>query len=148
MSTRSVHQPTSNLRLAVYGLVLGLVPLLYPSFLSLLPISLSTKLPFSGPPAVPTSHHWSAYQRHQHDSPRANNHDPFDLKGPEEEKLRRLGGKDAERERDKEEIRERRRVEVRAQSAGAENDLHKLLPVYFLEQGKQGRVVARLRWAS
>jgi len=137
--------PSSHLRLALYGLGLGLLPLIYPALLSLLPPSVSTRLPFSDAAGIPSSHHWSAYQRLQHDSPRAANHDPLDERGPAEEKLRRMGGKDAEREREKEAVRERRRVEVRAQSAGAENDLHKLLPVYFLEQGQ---FVARQAWRA
>lgn len=132
---RASHQPTSNIRLALYGVLLGLLPLLYPHLLSILPSAISSHLPFQSASVSP-SHHWSAYQRLQDGSPRAANHDPFDLKGPEAERQKRFASKDGEREREKEDSRARRAVEVRAQSAGAENNLQSLLPVYFIEQGK------------
>lgn len=135
MSTRTPHQPTSNLKLALYGVLLGLVPLLYPYLLSALPNTLASRLPYNS--LWPHhAHHWTSTQTYQHSSPRAANHDPFDLRGPEEEKLRRFGSKDGERERDKDELRERRHVEMRAQEAGDENRILKSLPVYFVEEGE------------
>lgn len=142
---RPPHQPSSNLKLALYGLALGLVPLLYPYLLIALPNSLASRLPYND--LWPHhAHHWSSSTRkYQHGSARAANHDPFDLTGPEEEKLRRFGSKDGERERDKEDLRERRVVEMRAQAAGDENRILKALPVYFVEQGQSsGRIGARL----
>lgn len=128
----------SNLRLLLFGLVIGLLSVLYPRIPAYLPAAVLPFVPFLSRPALsPESNAWTGYQRYQATHPVAKNHDPLDVNEPIEERLRRLGSKDGDKEREKMETKERKALEGRTETAGQENRVHDAFPVYFVDE-RQG----------
>ncbi|KAM0753700.1 hypothetical protein T439DRAFT_161572 [Meredithblackwellia eburnea MCA 4105] len=128
---------SSNLRLLLIGLVVGGMSVFYPRLPQYLPPQLAPYVPFTTHHVnIPESAAWAGYQRYQSGVPVAANHDPFDDYGPQEEKLRRLYSKDGEKEMEKMIAKERKALEGRTESAGVENKLNEVLPVYFLSEAE------------
>ena len=122
------------------GLLIGALSVLYPRIPAYLPPSVLPYVPFlSRPTLSPESAAWTGYQRYQSTHPVAKNHDPLDVSEPVEERLRRLGSKDGEKQREKMEAKERKALEGRTETAGEENRIHDAFPVYFVDE-RQGEL--------
>ncbi|GAA5938704.1 uncharacterized protein JCM15063_004842 [Sporobolomyces koalae] len=128
----------SNLRLVVWGLLIGLLSAFYPRLPAYLPYSITSRLPFLSSSLLhpELSKTWQSVQRYQHGVPISPNYDH----GPEArweeeiEKQLRFGSKEGGREMDKELKRVRKQLEKRTQEAGKENMIKDSLPVYYLER--------------
>ncbi|KAK4699711.1 hypothetical protein P7C70_g6548, partial [Phenoliferia sp. Uapishka_3] len=125
----------SNLKLLLFGLLVGAFSSLYPRIPAYLPHSLLPFIPFLTRPTLsPESNAWTGYQRYQSQHPVAKNHDPLDVNEPIEERKRRLESKDGQKQREKMEQKERKALEGRTETAGHENRIHDSYPVYFVDE--------------
>ncbi|GAA5980068.1 hypothetical protein JCM11641_008278 [Rhodosporidiobolus odoratus] len=138
-----------NLRLLLYGLVLGLLSTVYPLLPAYLPRSVTDRLPFLPPHSLnsPSGQRWTGtWHRYQSQVPIAPGHQhsrEADWEAEIEQQLR-FGDKNGGREIEKEMKRQLREVEKRAEHAGAENGLKDVLPVYFLEQGSSADALVQV----
>ncbi|GAA6006668.1 uncharacterized protein JCM10292_006024 [Rhodotorula paludigena] len=131
-----------NLRLLLWGLVLGLLSAFYPRLSTYLPASVSSRLPFlplsSADLASPVGKRWAGtFHRYQQSVPLSQGYEhsrDAEWEALVEQQLR-FGSKEGGRELEKEYRRQLREVERRAEHAGAENHIKETLPVYFVEQG-------------
>ncbi|GAA5918692.1 hypothetical protein JCM6882_006218 [Rhodosporidiobolus microsporus] len=136
-----------QLRLLLYGLVLGLLSAFYPRLPAYLPSSIANLLPFlpSHSLDTPSGKRWTgSHLRYQNGVPIAANHDHSKQAQWEEdiEQQLRFGDKNGGREMEKEFKRQLREVERRAEHAGDENRVRDVLPVYYLEQALDEQVLA------
>ncbi|GAA5824037.1 hypothetical protein JCM11251_003389 [Rhodosporidiobolus azoricus] len=137
-----------QLRLLLYGLVLGLLSAFYPRLPAYLPSSVANRLPFLPAHSLdtPSGKRWTgSHLRYQNGVPIAANHDGISQEARWEEEIEqqlRFGDKNGGREMEKEYKRQLREVERRAEQAGAENSVREALPVYYLEQTLDDQVLA------
>ncbi|GAA6013713.1 hypothetical protein JCM10207_004829 [Rhodosporidiobolus poonsookiae] len=136
-----------QLRLALWGLLIGLLAAFYPQLPSYLPSSVSSKLPFLPTHGLdtPSGKRWTgSLHRYQAGVPIAPDfeHSKEAEWEAEIEKQLRFGSKQGGREMEKEFKRQMREVEMRAEHAGDENRIRDALPVYFVEQGSDVDVSA------
>ncbi|GAA6053292.1 hypothetical protein JCM3770_006669 [Rhodotorula araucariae] len=130
-----------NVRLLLWGLVLGLLSAFYPRLPAYLPASVSARLPFLPAHALTATEvgkRWAGpFHRYQHgiDPHPGHEHSVEADWEAEIEMQLRFGSKEGGRELEKEYRRQLREVERRAEHAGAENGVGAHLPVYFVEQG-------------
>lgn len=130
-----------NVRLLLWGLVLGLLSAFYPRLSSVLPTSVASRLPFLPSHALHTTDvgkRWAGpfarYQAGIDPHPGHEHSVEADWEAEIEMQLR-FGSKGSGRELEKEYRRQLREVERRAEHAGVENGVREALPVYFVEQG-------------
>ena len=141
-----------NVRLLLWGLVLGLLSAFYPRLPAYLPASVSSRLPFLPSHALTATDvgkRWAGpFHRYQSgiDPHPGHEHSVEADWEAEIEMQLRFGSKEGGREIEKEYRRQLREVERRAEHAGAENGVGVHLPVYFVEQGVSPLSFTRFRW--
>ncbi|BGP18741.1 hypothetical protein JCM10213_009220 [Rhodosporidiobolus nylandii] len=138
-----------NVKLLLYGLVLGLISAFYPRLPAYLPSSVADKLPFLPAHSLnsPAGKRWTGVlQRYQADTPIAPDfvHSKEAESEAEIERQLRFGDKNGGREMEKEYKRQLREVEMRAEHAGGENAVKDVLPVYFVETGSPSDILDKI----